>query len=90
MRIEASDRGPRPNQETDQTPDPNGDTKPSFQSRTKEPRPRRGDPIANVGNPGGEEDPQEQGELEPDVGRRTGKKPRKPKAQQAVCTHPQV
>ena len=90
MRIEASDRVPRPNQETDQTPDPNGDTKPSFRSRTKEPRPRRGDPIAKVGNPSGEEDPQEQGELEPDGGRRTGKKPRKPKAQQTVCAHPQV
>ena len=72
------------------TPDPNGDTKPSLRSRTNEPRPRRGDPIVKVGNPSGEEDPLEQGELEPDGGRRTGKKPRKPKAQQAVCAHPQV
>ena len=72
------------------TPDPNGDTKPSFRSRTNEPRPRRGDPIAKVGNPSGEEDPLEQGELEPDGGRRTGKKPRKLKAQQAVCAQPQV
>ena len=48
------------------TPDPNGDTKSSVRSRTNEPRPRRGDPIAKVGNPSGEEDPLEQGELEPD------------------------
>ena len=69
MRIEASDRGLRPNQETDQKSDPNGDTKSSFRSRTcKEPRPGRGDPIAKVGNPSGEENPQEQGELEPDGG----------------------
>ena len=47
-------------------------------------------PIAKVGNPSGEEDPLEQGEQEPDGGRRTGKKPRKLQAQQAVCTQPQV
>ena len=72
------------------TPDPNGDTIPSFRSKTNEPQPRRGYPITKVGNPSGEEDPLEQGELEPDGGRRTGKKPREPKAQQAVCTQPQV
>ena len=66
------------------TPDPNGDTKPLFQSRTNKSRPRRGDPIAKVGNPSGKEDPLERGELEPDGGRRTGKKPRKPKAQPQV------
>ena len=71
------------------TLDPNGDTKPSFRSRTNEPRPRRGDPIAKVGNPSGEEDPLEQ-KLEPDGGRRTGKKPRNRKGQQAVCAQPQV
>ena len=71
------------------TPDPNGDTKPSFRSRTNEPQPRRGDPIAKFGNPSGEEEPLEQ-ELEPEGGRRTGKKPRNLKAQQAVCTQPQV
>ena len=70
--------------------DPNGDTKPSFRLRTNEPRPRRGDPIAKVGNPSGEEDPLEQGELEPDGGRRTGTKPRNPKAQHSVCAQPQV
>ena len=68
------------------TPDPNG----SFRLRTNETRPRRGDTIAKVGNPSGEEDPLEQGELEPDGGRRTGKKPRNRKAQQAVCSQPQV
>ena len=68
------------------TLDPNGDTKPSFHSRTNEPHSRRGDPIAKVG----EEDPLEQGELEPDGGRRTGKKPRNLKAQQDVCAQPQV
>ena len=72
------------------TPDPNGDTKPSFRSRTKEPRPCRGDPIVKVGNPSREEDPLEQGEPEPDGGRRTGKKPRNLKTQQAVCAQPQV
>ena len=86
MHREASDRGSRPNQETD----PNGDTKPSFRSRTKESRPCRGDPIAKVGNSSGEEDPPEQGELEPDGGRRTGKKSKNLKAQQAVCAQPQV
>ena len=62
------------------TPDPIGDTKPSFRSRTNEPRPRRDDPIAKVGNPSGEKDPLEQEEIEPDEGRRTGKKPR-------LCAH---
>ena len=38
-------------QEPTSVPDPNGDTKPSFRSRTSRPRPRRGDPIAKVGNP---------------------------------------
>ena len=70
------------------TPDPNGDTKPSFRSRTNEPRPRRGDPIAKVDNPSGEEDPLEQ--LEPDGGQRTGKKHRNLKAQQVVCAPPQA
>ena len=45
------------------TPDPNGDTKPSFRSGTNYPQTRRSDPIAKVGNPSGEEDPLEQ---EPD------------------------
>ena len=72
------------------TPEPNGETRPLVRSRTNEPRPRRGVPIAKIGNPSGEEDPLEQGELEPDGGRRTGKKPRKPQPQQAVGTQPQV
>ena len=72
------------------TPDPNGDTRPLVRSRTNEPQPRKGVPIAKVGNPSGEEDPLEQGELEPDGGQRTGKKPRKPQAQQAVGTQTQV
>ena len=67
-----------------------GDTKPSFRSRTNDPRPRRGDPIAKVGNPSGEEEPLEQADQEPDGGRRTGKKPRKLQAQQAVCAQPKV
>ena len=71
------------------TPDPNGDTKHSFRTRAKKLRPRRGDPIAKVGNHRGEENPPEQGELEPVGWRRTGKKPRNVKAQQAVCTPPQ-
>ena len=47
------------------------------------------DPIAKVGNHRGEENPPEQGELEPVGWRRTGKKPRNVKAQQAVCAPPQ-
>ena len=70
------------------TPDPNGDTKPSVRSKTNKPRPRRGDPIAKAGNYRGEENPPEQGELEPVGWRRTGKKPRNGKAQQAVCAPP--
>ena len=79
-----------PSRKLTSTPDPNGDSKPSFRSRTNDPRPRRGDPIAKVGNPSGEEDPLEPGDQEPDGGRRTGKKPRKLPAQQAVLTQPQV
>ena len=52
---DAADRGVRSNQEMTSVPDPNGDTKPLFRSRTNDPRPRRGDPIAKVGNPSGEE-----------------------------------
>ena len=54
-RRDAADRGVRSNQELTSVPDPNGDTKPSFRSRINDPRPRRGDPIAKVGNPSGEE-----------------------------------
>ena len=87
-RRDAADRGARSIQELTSAPDPNGDTKPSFRSRTNDPRPRRGDPIAKVGNPSGEEYPLEQVDQEPDGGLRTGKKPRKLQAQQAVCTQP--
>ena len=52
---DAADRGVRSNHELTSGPDPNGDTKPSFRLRTNKPRPRRGDPIAKVGNPSGEE-----------------------------------
>ena len=54
-RRDAADGGVRSNQEQTSVPDPNGNTKPSFSSRTNDPRPRRGDPIAKVGNPSGEE-----------------------------------
>ena len=60
-----------PSRKLTSAPDPNGDTKPSFQSRTNDPRPRRGDPIAKAGNPSGEEDPLEQVDQKPDGGRRT-------------------
>ena len=53
-------------QELTSVPDPHGDTKPSFRSRTSSPRPRRGDPIAKVGNPSGEEKPQELAYQEPE------------------------
>ena len=79
-----------PSRKLTSVPDPNGDTKPLFRSRTNDPRLRRGDPIAKVGNPIGEEDPLEQADQESDGGRRTGKKPRELQAQQAVCTQPQV
>ena len=52
---DAADRGVRSNQELTSVPDPNGDTKPSFRSRTNDPQPRRGDLMAKVGNPSGEE-----------------------------------
>ena len=54
-RRDAADRGVRANHELTSVPDPNGDTKPSYRSRTNNPQPRRGDPIAKVGNPRGEE-----------------------------------
>ena len=41
------------------------------------PRPRRGDPIAKVGNPSGEEEPLEPVDPEPDGGGRTVRKHRK-------------
>ena len=67
-RRDAADRGVRSNHELTSVPDSNGDTKPSFRSRTNNPRPRRGDPIAKVGNPSGEEQPLEPGDPEPDGG----------------------
>ena len=68
---------------TDQrtVPDPNGETKPSFRSRTSSPRPSRGDPIAKVGNPSGEKKPQEPVHQEPEVGRMAGRKQKKTPAQ---------
>ena len=54
-RRDATDRGVRSNHELTSVPDPNRDTKPSYQSRTNNPQPRRGDPIAKVGNLSGEE-----------------------------------
>ena len=68
------------------TPDPNGDTKPSFRSRTNKSRPRRGDPIAKVGNPSGEEDPLEQGELEPEGGERQARSLGMPRPNR-LCVH---
>ena len=62
-------------------PDPNGETKPSFRSRTNNPRPRRGDPIAKVGNPRGEEKPLEPVDQEPDGGRKASRKHKKAQAQ---------
>ena len=88
VRKGAADRGARSIQELTSAPDPIGDTKPSFRSRTNDPRPRRGDPISKVVNPSGEEDPLEQVDQESDGGRRTGKKPRKLQAQQAVSAQP--
>ena len=87
-RRDAADRGVGSIQELTSVPDPNGDTKPSFRSRTNDPRPRRGGPIAKVGNPSGEEYPLEQVDQEPDGGRRTGRKPRKLQAQHEVCAQP--
>ena len=72
-----ADRGWRASQELSSAPDPNGETKPSFRSRTNNPRPRRGDPIAKVGNPSGEEKPQESVYQEPKGGRRAGRKHKK-------------
>ena len=80
-----ADRGGRASQELTSVPDPNGETKPSFRSRTNDPRPRRGDPIAKVGNPSGEEKPLEALEAvdqEPNGERRAGRKHKKPQAQQ--------
>ena len=54
-RRNAAYRGVRSNQELTSVPDPNGETKPSLQSRRNDLRPRRGGPIAKVGNPRGEE-----------------------------------
>ena len=81
-------RDARSIQELTSAPDPNEDTKPSVRSRTNDPRPHRGDPIAKVGNPSGNENPLEQVDQEPDGGRRTGKQLRKLQVQQAVCAQP--
>ena len=75
------DKGGRSSQELISVPDPNGETKPSFRSRTNDPRPSRGNPIAKVGNPSGEEKPLEPVYQEPDGGRRAGRKHKKPQAQ---------
>ena len=83
-----TDRGGRSNQELTSVPDPNGETKPSFRSRTNYPRPRRDDPIAKVGNPSGEEKTLEPVDQEPDEGRRAGRKHKKPQAQPEVCAQP--
>ena len=83
-----TDRRGRASQEPISGPGPNGETKPSFQSRTNKPRPRRGDPIAKVGNPRREEKALEPVYPEPDGGRRAGRKPKKVQAQQQVCAQP--
>ena len=75
-----ADRGGRSNQELTSVPDPNGETKPSFRSRTNYPRPRRGDPIAKVGDPS-EEKPLEPVDQEPNGGRKEGRKHKKLQAQ---------
>ena len=46
-KLQTEVRGPA--RKLTSTPDPNGDTKPSFRSRTNDPRPRRGDPIVRLG-----------------------------------------
>ena len=70
MQIPA-DRGGRSS-----VPDRKGETKPLFRSRTDNPRPRRGDPIAKVGNPSGEEKPKEPVYLEPEGQAGSIRKPR--------------
>ena len=59
-------------------------TKPSFQSRTNKPRPRRGDPITKGVNHRGEENPPGLAEPEQAGGRRTGKKSTNPLVQHCV------
>ena len=76
-----ADRGGRANQELTSVPDPNGETKPSLRSRTDYPLPRRGGPIAKVGNPSGEEKPLGPVDQEHDGGRKAGRKHKKPQAQ---------
>ena len=83
-----ADRGRRASQELTSGPDPNGETKPSYRSRTNKPRPRRGDPIMKVGNPSREEKALEPVCPEPDGGRRAGRKQKKLQAQQQVCAQP--
>ena len=72
-----ADRGGRSNQELTSVPDPNRETKPSFRSRTNDPRPHRGDPTAKAGNPSGEKKPLEPVDQEPDGGRKAGRKHKK-------------
>ena len=64
-------------------------TKPSFQSRTYQPQPRRGDPIAKVANPMGEENPQEPTHPEQAGEGRTGKMATNPVAKETVGAQPQ-
>ena len=54
-----------------------------------QPRPRRGDPIAKVGNHMGEEKPQESAQPEPAEERSKGKKATKPVAKQTVGAQPE-
>ena len=83
-----ADRGGKASQEGTSGPDPNGETKPSFRSRTNKPRPRRGDPIAKVGNPRREQKALEPVYPESDGGRRASRKHKKLQAQQQVCAQP--
>ena len=62
-------------------PDPKGETKPSYRSRTNKPRHRRGGPIAKVWNTRREEKVLEPVYPEPDGGRRAGRKHKKLQAQ---------
>ena len=57
-------------------------TKPSFQSRIYQPRPCRGDPIAKVANPMGEENSQEPAQPEQAGEGRTGEKATNPAAKE--------
>ena len=80
-----TDRVGRASQELTSGPDPNGETKLSFRSRTNKPRLRRGDPITKVGNPRREEKALEPVYPEPNGERRAGRKHKKLQAQQQVC-----